>query len=135
MLEININSIATSHYCNTCIEGPADAKVKVKVIAGKVGDVKADVEKSTPLSYLHVWLPPKSSWQFPVPKDHNVLVYILKGTATFGNDKSKQATIENWVLFEQDGDIVQVNNADESQTLEYLFLEGKPYNVRIIRIV
>ncbi len=51
----------------------------LKLIAGRVNQVKANVEKSTPLSYFHVKLDPATQWTYYVPHDHHALAIVLKG--------------------------------------------------------
>jgi redox-sensitive bicupin YhaK (pirin superfamily) len=61
---------------------------RVKIIAGKFGDKMSRVTRSTPLSYFHVKMDPKTSWKFSSPSDHHCFVYVLDGEGIF-DEKSK----------------------------------------------
>jgi redox-sensitive bicupin YhaK (pirin superfamily) len=53
--------------------------VAVRVIAGSVGRVRGAVQTRTPVTYLHVTLPPGTAFRQPVPASQNAVVYGVSG--------------------------------------------------------
>lgn len=47
---------------------------------GRVNEIKANVEKSTPVAFLHVKLEPNTKWFHYIPKEHHALFYIIGGS-------------------------------------------------------
>jgi hypothetical protein len=97
--------------------------VNIKIIAGKVGDKQAKIEKSVPLSFLHVKIDPNHEWNFNIPKEHNNFLYIIKGEAIFDDTKVSN---QSYVLMGHDSDTFSVKSGNEG--VEFLLFEGQPYN-------
>jgi len=97
----------------------------VKVLMGESYGAKSPVVKSTPLSYLHVKIPPTGKFTHPTPLDHNAFVYIYKGSAKAAGKELPQ---HFYAIFEHDGDSIEIENASPKEPLEFLLLEGKPFN-------
>lgn len=108
------------------VPGGQGGDVEVLVIAGDVQGVKSKVKKSTPLSYLHVKLPPQTSFVYPAPKDHNAFLYMKAGNAVVGKEQTLVAE-EHYALLSHDGDQFEVANTGNCLA-ELLFFEGKPFN-------
>ena len=97
------------------------------MIAGEIGGVKSSVEKSTPVTYLHLKIKQGGSLQLPVPSDHTCLVYVFQGAGSLGpREQSKLVGPQNYVIFEGNGNLVEASNANEN-TWEFLLLAGKPF--------
>jgi redox-sensitive bicupin YhaK (pirin superfamily) len=83
--------------------------VNIKIIAGKVGDKQAKIEKSVPLSFLHVKIDPNHEWNFNIPKEHNNFLYIIKGEAIFDDTKVSN---QSYVLMGHDSDTFSVKSGN-----------------------
>jgi quercetin 2,3-dioxygenase len=99
-----------------------DDGVTVRVIAGKVEKVRGAVKTRTPVTYLHVTLPPGTSFDADVPESHNAMVYGISGS---GEDEL--------VLYAHDGDAVHVTNPNATEPRELLLLAGEPLREPIAR--
>jgi redox-sensitive bicupin YhaK (pirin superfamily) len=96
--------------------------VTVRVIAGKVERVKGAVKTRTPVTYLHVTLPPGTSFAAPVPASQNAMVYGISGDGT-----------DELVVFAHDGEVVEVVNESPSVSKELLLLAGEPLREPVAR--
>ncbi|MGZ4736450.1 MAG: pirin family protein [Acidimicrobiia bacterium] len=96
--------------------------VTVRVIAGEVDRVKGAVNTRTPVTYLHVTLPPGTHFDAPVPSTQNAMVYVMSG------DGEGELTV-----FAHDGDVVSVPNDNATEDRELLLLAGEPLNEPVAR--
>jgi redox-sensitive bicupin YhaK (pirin superfamily) len=99
-----------------------DDGVKVRVIAGKVGRVKGAVKTRTPVTYLHVTLPPSTHFDVEVPESQNAMVYGINGDG--------EGELQ---VFAHDGDVVSVGNDSDVQPREVLLLAGEPLREPVAR--
>ncbi len=81
-----------------------DDGVVVRVIAGQVGKVRGAVETRTPVTYLHITLPPGTHFDAAVPASQNAMVYGISGAGE-----------SELVVFAHDGDVVGLANRDETR--------------------
>jgi len=93
-----------------------------RVIAGKVENVKGAVQTRTPVTYLHVTLPPGTRFSVPVPQTQNAMVYGISGDGA-----------DELVVFAHDGDVVDVVNENPSQPRDLLLLAGEPLREPVAR--
>ncbi len=96
--------------------------VRVRVIAGKVDKVRGAVETHTPVTYLHVTLPPRTHLDAPVPASQNAMAYGISGSGE-----------GELVVYAHDGDVVRVTNDDETEARHLLLLAGEPLGEPIAR--
>jgi redox-sensitive bicupin YhaK (pirin superfamily) len=99
-----------------------DDGVRVRVIAGRVEKVKGAVKTRTPVTYLHVTLPPGTSFAAPIPATRNAMVYGISG-----------AGADELVVFAHDGGVVEVVNDDEARPRDLLLLAGEPLREPVAR--
>ena len=99
-----------------------DDGVHVRVIAGKVDGVKGAVETRTPVTYLHVTLPPGTTFAADVPASQNAMVYGISGDGE-----------GELVMFAHDGDVVEVANDNATEPRELLLLAGEPLREPVAR--
>ena len=99
-----------------------DDGVTVRVIAGKVERVKGAVKTRTPVTYLHVILPPGTRFATPIPESQNAMAYGVSGDGA-----------DELVVFAHDGDVVEVVNESESRPREVLVLAGEPLREPVAR--
>ncbi len=96
--------------------------VIVRVIAGKVEKVKGAVATRTPVTYLHVSLPPRTSFTAAIPESQNAMVYGISGDGA-----------DELVVFAHDGDAVEVVNDDVTHPRDVLVLAGEPLREPVAR--
>jgi hypothetical protein len=94
----------------------------VRVIAGRVEKVKGAVETRTPVTYLHVFLPPGAHFATSMPESQNAIAYGINGSGE-----------GELVVFAHDGDVVEVVNDSETTPRELLLLAGEPLREPIAR--
>jgi redox-sensitive bicupin YhaK (pirin superfamily) len=99
-----------------------DDGVKVRVIAGTVDRVKGAVTTQTPVTYLHVVLPPGTHFDASVPESQNAMVYGISGDGE-----------GELALFAHDGDVVSIPNDNAVTTREVLLLAGEPLREPVAR--
>jgi redox-sensitive bicupin YhaK (pirin superfamily) len=99
-----------------------DDGVVVRVIAGQVGRVRGVVETRTPVTYLHVTLPPQTSFRTPAPASENAMVYGISGPGE-----------GDLTLYAHDGDDLELVNDSDVETRDVLVLAGEPLREPIAR--
>jgi redox-sensitive bicupin YhaK (pirin superfamily) len=99
-----------------------DDGVVVRVIAGKVGRIRGAVDTRTPVTYLHISLPPATSFSTPVPSSQNAMMYGISGSGE-----------GELVVFAHDGDHVEIANPNKTEPRELLLLAGEPLREPIAR--
>ncbi len=108
--------------------------VRVRVIAGAVGDVRGSVKEiAADPTYLDISVPADTSVTHPIPKGHAAFAYIFAGEGVFGmtdDDKSEPVAAPRLVVF-ADGDQVEIRASDKA--LRFLLISGKPLNEPIAR--
>lgn len=116
--------------------------VTVKVIAGTVGNVQGPVKDIViDPEMLDISVPAGTLFQRPLPEGHTAFAYILSGEGYFDECRDAYAhetTSAGWfdterrcvcqpetvVLFEHEGDIVQVSTTEKP--VRFLLVSGKP---------
>jgi quercetin 2,3-dioxygenase len=99
--------------------------VRVKVIAGRVGDAEGAVQAvATDPTYLDVTLPEGGAFSHAVPADHSAFVYPFEGSVRVGGKDG--ALLDRGVLGVLDrGDAVTVHAAGRGAA-RFLFVAGRP---------
>jgi hypothetical protein len=111
-----------------------DDGVKIRVIAGKVDDVRGPVKEivADP-TYLDISIPPNKTFSQPIERGHAAFAYIFEGEGLFEADEKnteKPISGPHMVVF-GDGDFVSAHTADQS--VRFLLVSGKPLNEPIAR--
>jgi redox-sensitive bicupin YhaK (pirin superfamily) len=105
--------------------------VRVKVIAGRVGETKGAVDTgATEPTYLDVHLAPGAAFTHPVTPGHNAFVYVYEGAAEVGLEGSDPVG-RGEIAVLGDGDAVRVAATDGPARL--LLIAGKPLKEPIAR--
>lgn len=105
-----------------------DKSVTVKVIAGESLGQSAIIQTRTPIIYLHVKMQPNAVFQQSIPGNFNAFLYVLEGQVT---SSSKTAASDQLMLFNQDGDCVEV--ATGTSGADFLVIAGEPLNEPVSR--
>jgi redox-sensitive bicupin YhaK (pirin superfamily) len=125
-------------------EAAVENGVTVKVIAGEVAGVQGPVRDIViEPEMLDISVPANTTFRHALPASHTAFAYILAGEGYFDERRDPYAFEmvghgwsdtdrccvcgpETVVLFEHDGDAVQVTTVD--QPLRFLFVSGRPLN-------
>lgn len=103
---------------------------KVKVIAGKVGDVDGAVtEIYAEPNYLDVTLEANAEFEHPITLGHNAFVYIFEGSADL--DSSENFVEKAKLIVLTDGDFVKIKAGENGA--RFLLVSGKPLNEPVAR--
>ncbi|HYZ86770.1 MAG TPA: pirin family protein [Bryobacteraceae bacterium] len=105
--------------------------VRIRVIAGEAGGVRAQTRTVRPVSMLHVTLAPGATWTQPVPPSQNALAYTISGEGRFGGSDSA-VPASRLLLFENDGHAISTSNSGAAP-FEFLLLTGEPLNEPVAR--
>ncbi|MGV8959577.1 MAG: pirin family protein [Stenotrophomonas sp.] len=108
------------------------AGVKVKVIAGQVGEVVGPiVQPATDPLYLDIELQPGVQWSYTLPDGHNAFAYVFEGTAQVGEgaDARPLGTHELGVL----GGGSMLPLAAGEQGARVLLVAGRPLREPVAR--
>jgi redox-sensitive bicupin YhaK (pirin superfamily) len=98
------------------------SKVSVQVIAGSLDDVSGPFKPSTDLTVLNISLLHNSSLALPIPADHTVFFYVVRGEIEVNGSAVKK---ESLVEFSDDGVSVEINAKSAAQVL---VCHALPYN-------
>jgi redox-sensitive bicupin YhaK (pirin superfamily) len=108
--------------------------IKIRVIAGSVGDTRGPVtDIAADPTYFDVFLPPNGTYTQEVSRGHSAFAYVFEGEATFaGNGDGRGETVSHpgLVVFD-DGDYLEVRAS--SQPARLLLVSGKPLHEPIAR--
>ena len=108
--------------------------VRIRVIAGAVGDVRGSVKDiAADPTYLDISVPANTSFTHPIPRGHTAFAYVFAGEGNFGisdDGDGKQVNAPHLVVFD-DGDQIQVSASENG--VRFLLISGKPLNEPIAR--
>ena len=106
--------------------------VSVKVLAGKVGEVKGAVDTgATDPTYLDVQLPAGSSFVQPVNAGYNAFVYVYDGEAMIGDGARAKTLKRSELGVLSDGEEIRV--AAGAAPARLLIIAGKPLGEPVAR--
>jgi hypothetical protein len=104
--------------------------VKVKVIAGTLGDTSGPVQGlSTEARYFDIHLEPRAVFEAPLPAGHNAFLYAYEGEAVVGEDRKPLAHRAAGLLSE--GDSVKIEAGEKGARV--LLLAGKPIGEPVVQ--
>jgi quercetin 2,3-dioxygenase len=104
-----------------------DAAGSVRVLAGEFGGVKGPALTFTPIAVYDVRLNDAGSVTLDFPAHHNVALLVMKGDASVNGTG---VTEHDFVVFENDGERVQVTADGETQLL---VLSGEPIDEPVVQ--
>jgi hypothetical protein len=100
-----------------------ESGVRIRIICGKVGDVKGPVtDVVIEPEYLDITVPAKTEYIHPTKPGHTVFAYVIDGAGNFGPEKSVVAN-ETLILFD-DGHAIAISTSDKP--VRFLLISGQP---------
>lgn len=111
-----------------------DGKATIKVISGQSHGVDSVKDLAyTPVWILDVLLRPGAKVSQPLPQGWNAFSYVLEGEAVYGKgDASQKVEQYHNVVFEQEGDIVDLENTSDKDT-RLVLVAGVPLDQPVVQ--
>lgn len=103
-----------------------EGKVEVSVVSGSYKNLEGPVESLTGVTAFTVRLKTGGKVDIPQSKDQQILLYQLQGNSFVNGVRAKD---HNMVLFEEDGDNIQIEAQEEST---FLYLAGTPIKEKMV---
>lgn len=103
-----------------------EGKVTVNLISGDWEGHKAAFESGIGVQLNTIFFKPDGKLAVPVPADHNIFFYVIKGKLTVNNSAVEKLYLAE---FNNDGDQLNIS-ADEESIL--LFGQAKPLNEPVV---
>ena len=124
MIEPSYQELVSSEIPSANTDG-----VTVKIIAGRSMGIESPVRTRTPTSYLDFKFSPKATFTQEVSKSWTCFVYILEGKFRFNGSKEIEA--HNTVLFNNDGEGVQMENIGSTEG-HLVLIAGEPISKNFV---
>ena len=106
--------------------------VRVKVIAGKVGEVIGPiVQPATDPVYLDISLDAGKAWEYALPEGHNAFAYVFEGAATAGEGDDARALETHEMAVLGGGDLLQLRAG--AQAARLIVVAGRPLREPVMR--
>lgn len=101
-------------------------KVKIQVISGQFEKTSGTIDTLTPVSLATIYLQAGGKFETTVPKDHNILCYIIRGSVqVMGN----VIAMRNLIEFNPDSQLVQLEATKDAVVL---FGHAKPFEEPVV---
>lgn len=97
--------------------------VKVRVVAGEIGDVKSKIAPPGNITYLDIQLAPNAIFQTIVPMSDHVILFMIKGR-TYVGDNNTQLSVPNAASLDYSGTDIVIKAAEEGA--QVVLIAGKP---------
>ena len=124
MIEPSYQELVSSEIPSAKTDG-----VTVKIIAGRPMGIESPVRTRTPTSYLDFKFSPQATFTQDVSKSWTCFVYILEGKFRFNGSKEIEA--HNTVLFNNDGEGVQMENIGSTEG-HLVLIAGEPISKNFV---
>ncbi len=108
--------------------------IEIRVVAGEVDGVRGAVKEiHAEPEYLDVSMPPRSTFEQPVPRGHTALAYVFAGEVSFGDaaDAGHGKVAATRLVVLGDGDVVRARTGEKPG--RFLLLSGKPLGEPVAR--
>ena len=110
---------------------PADG-VRVKVIAGRVGDVAGPIRQpATDPVYLDIELAPGVEWDVDLPEGHNAFAYAFEGAGSIGEGDATRAIVSQEIAVLVGGRTVRFRAGEGG--LRAILVAGRPLREPVAR--
>lgn len=106
--------------------------VWIKVIAGNIFGVSAEINTHTPILYWHIKIQNGGKIELPVKENYNLFAYLISGKGIF-EPGQREVSGKQMIIFSEDkgNSIIVENTSDE--VLDFLLLGGEPIGETVAR--
>ena len=105
-----------------------DEKINVQVVAGELHGTYGRIATQTPVNAYMIGASKEGTMNIAIPKEHQSVLYLLKGEVLVNNEISLAINDNQLVWFEQDGEGFSIEATADSMLL---FLSGTPHNEKV----
>lgn len=105
-----------------------DGKVETQIIAGEMNEVSGRIETQTSVNAFMINVEVGGSFNIPVPKSHQSMVYLLNGNILINDTIELKQDDNQLIHFNQNGEGFSIKGVVKSQLL---FLSGIPINEKV----
>ena len=107
-----------------------DSEKKIKIIAGKFGDIEGPVKgHNVEPIYFDIELEKDKEFNFELPLTHNSFIYLIEGEIKIGDKNHKKVKDSTLILLTK-GEKLKVKGITKSK---FLLISGKPIGEPIAR--
>ncbi|MEC3907967.1 pirin family protein [Tamlana sp. 2201CG12-4] len=107
-----------------------DNKVNIQIIAGELNGVYGRIKTQTSVNAFMIDIEASGNYNIPIPKNHQSMIYLLKGEVTVNASKNLRLDDNQIIEFNQDGEGISISG--NQQPAKLLFLSGKPFNESVV---
>ena len=104
--------------------------IEIKILVGKVKDIKSLVQTYSPVSIFDVKFSKPDQINLEISKNQIAMIYVIEGDLKF-NEENKIASKGQMVYFDQSSNLINLTSISSSGS--YLVLAGEPLNETVIR--
>lgn len=105
-----------------------DGASEIRILAGNIGETYGRIRTQTPVNAFMITMDANSNIDVPYSRNHQGLVYLIKGNVTINESEILELDRNQFVQFNQDGDGFSIHSKESSQLL---FLSGEPFNEKV----
>ncbi len=105
-----------------------DENVNMRIIAGELEGTHGRIATQTAVNAFMITADEGGVHNVTIPKNHQALVYLIKGEVTINNTTALALNEDQLVWFEQDGEGFSIQATADSILL---FLSGEPINEEV----
>jgi len=125
MISANYQHVTNEEFT---IVSSEDGKVKIQIIAGQLEGKSGKISTQTSVNAFMVDIEKGGEYTIEIAKDHQSLVYLLKGDVTVNNEIHLMQDENQLIEFNQDGACFTIKGNTKSKLL---FLSGEPLNEKV----
>jgi len=107
---------------------------KIRLVAGEINGILGPVAEiaANPI-YLDVELEPGTTFSYPIPRGHTLVVYVFEGEAAFGLDELGAGSLVKAVRMVEfsDGEQLQIQTTPDSG-VRFMLIAGEPFKEPIV---
>lgn len=100
-----------------------DNKGKIKVLIGKLGEIKSKIPTYSKLFLYHLELNAGKSHIIKIDKNNETAITLLRGEAVVNNSK---ISANDFLVFDNDGDTIEIVN-NSKKSIDIMVFGGEPY--------
>ena len=135
-LQIFVNLSAPNKLCDPevlFVDGPdiplfSENGTEVRVVSGSAGNVEAKINPPENITLLDIKLESDSTFVKTLPVGENILLYVIKGSISVGNEETLLTKSQTAVM-DFDGDSVRLTANEDAQVV---LLAGKPHREELV---